>query len=59
MANKVVFVGDSGAGKTTIIQAGLWEDLRRTSATIGAEEFKLGVKVSGSVVKLLIWDIAG
>jgi small GTP-binding protein len=59
MANKVVFVGDSGVGKTAIIQAGLHNDFGGTSPTIAAGEFRLDVKLSGSVVKLLVWDTAG
>jgi GTPase SAR1 family protein len=59
MANKVVFVGDSGARKTAIIHAGLRDDFGGTSATTCAGEFTLNVKVSGSVMKLLIWDTAG
>jgi small GTP-binding protein len=59
MTHKVVFVGDSGVGKTAIIHAWQRDVFGRTQVTIGAAEFKIDVPVSGTVVKLLVWDTAG
>jgi small GTP-binding protein len=56
---KVVFVGESGVGKTAIIHAGRNETFGVTQATIGAGEFRINVPVAGTVVKLVVWDTAG
>jgi small GTP-binding protein len=59
MAAKVVFVGDSGVGKTAVIHRGQNNQFGATQATIGSAEFKINVQVSGTPVQLDVWDTAG
>ena len=57
---KIIMVGESGAGKTTIVQRLVYgvfnEDL---TATIGVEFKSCTIKANGKNVKLQIWDTAG
>jgi small GTP-binding protein len=57
---KAVFVGDSGSGKTSIIQAqkdGTFRD--KFSPTVAGSYVPLILPWSGSQVKFAIWDTAG
>lgn len=57
---KVVAIGDSGVGKTSLIQ--MFEHSRFTDAfkpTIGADFSNKEVSINGKIVTLQIWDTAG
>ena len=55
---KVVFVGDAGVGKTSIINAqfGIADELK---PTIGATMATTSIETHGSIVNLTVWDTAG
>jgi len=55
---KVVIVGNSGVGKTSII----YKYLDRTEisrTTVGASSFKLSIPVNGKSINFAFWDTAG
>lgn len=52
---KVVFVGDSGVGKTSIIKAFIGEDIKELRTTVGADIYAF--KRDDFVVA--VWDFAG
>ena len=57
---KVVVIGDSGVGKTSIIQ--MFQNLRFTDhfkPTIGADFSNKEISIDGKIVTLQIWDTAG
>jgi Ras-related protein Rab-7A len=58
---KIVAIGDSGVGKTSLIQ--MFENAKFTESfkpTIGADFSNKEIRVStGSLVTLQIWDTAG
>jgi small GTP-binding protein len=58
--HKVVFVGDSGVGKTSIIHSLLGEKLTNLPNTVGGGEFRFdGLSQQRQPVHLSIWDTAG
>ena len=52
---KVVFIGDSGVGKTSIINSFLGKDISNIRSTIGVDFFS--IKLGNNQV--IIWDFAG
>ena len=57
---KIVILGDSGVGKTTLLQQYVHNKLNaNTKPTIGADFSKKEVEVDGQTVTLQIWDTAG
>ena len=57
---KVVAIGDSGVGKTSLIQ--MFEHLKFTESfkpTIGADFSNKEITINGRIVTLQIWDTAG
>ncbi|XP_035223814.1 ras and EF-hand domain-containing protein homolog, partial [Stegodyphus dumicola] len=57
---KVVFVGDSGVGKTSILQRFCLDDFKPTfSATIGVDFQVKTIEVEGERIALQLWDTAG
>lgn len=52
---KVVFVGDSGVGKTSIIKSFIGEDIRGLKTTVGAEIFAF----KRDEFSIAVWDFAG
>ena len=57
---KVVAIGDSGVGKTSLIQ--MFEHTRFTEnfkPTIGADFSNKEITIDGKIVMLQIWDTAG
>jgi GTPase SAR1 family protein len=57
---KIVAIGDSGVGKTSLIQ--MFEHSRFTEnfkPTIGADFSNKEITVEGKVVTLQVWDTAG
>lgn len=57
---KIVAIGDSGVGKTSLIQ--MFEHSRFTEnfkPTIGADFSNKEISIQGKVVTLQIWDTAG
>ena len=57
---KIVAIGDSGVGKTSLIQ--MFEHSRFTEnfkPTIGADFSNKEITIDGKVVTLQIWDTAG
>ena len=57
---KVIVVGESGTGKTTIVQRLVYGVFNEEStATVGVEFKSCVVKANGKNVKLQIWDTAG
>lgn len=59
-AVKIVLLGDSGVGKTSIVTQYVSGEIPETvNPTIGAAFVTKDVSVSGSNLELLIWDTAG
>ena len=57
---KIVILGDSGVGKTTLLQQYVHNKANaNTKPTIGADFSKKEIQIDGQVVSLQIWDTAG
>lgn len=57
---KVVILGHTGVGKTSMLNRYIYDQFRHTSATVGAAFAKKDVVVGGgTTVSLQIWDTAG
>lgn len=56
---KVAFVGESGVGKTTIIQSFEKSDVPDQPPTLGACFSMHVLKIDGETIRLKIWDTAG
>ena len=57
---KIVILGDSGVGKTTLLQQYLnGKATSNAKPTIGADFSKKEVMIDNSLVTLQIWDTAG
>ncbi len=58
--HKLVFLGDSGVGKTSLVERYVYNSLSMyTGRTIGAILHVKTVIVDGSRIKLVIWDLGG
>ena len=58
--HKVVFLGDSGVGKTSLVQRYVYDSLAPDiSRTIGAMLHVKSVELEGAKHKLVIWDLGG
>ena len=58
--NKLVFLGDSGVGKTSLVQRYVYDSLAPDiSRTIGAMLHVKSVELEGAKHKLVIWDLGG
>lgn len=55
---KVVFVGDSTVGKTSLIHSYMKQDVKTTS-TLGATSTRIETAVDGNRMVLNVWDTAG
>jgi len=57
---KLIILGDSGVGKTNIIQRYISDTFNtETRATVGVEFFVKNYRVNNDIIKLEIWDTAG
>ena len=56
---KIVILGDSGVGKTTLLQQYLNGKTTGAKPTIGADFSKKEILIDNQVVTLQIWDTAG
>ena len=57
---KIIFVGDSGVGKTTIIKRIIEEKFNDLNdSSIGVDYYSKDIKFKGDELKLQIWDTAG
>ena len=57
---KIVVIGDSGVGKTSLLQQYMSGKMNsQTKPTIGADFSKKVINVDGQEVTLQIWDTAG
>ena len=57
---KIVVIGDSGVGKTSLLQQYMNGKMNaQTKPTIGADFSKKTIEVDGQEVTLQIWDTAG
>lgn len=55
---KVVFIGDSTVGKTSLIHCFLRQDVKPTS-TLGATSTRVETTVDGQTIVINVWDTAG
>jgi len=57
---KVIIIGDSGVGKTSILSRFAGEDVTKSHISTIGIDFKIRtIKINGDEVKLQIWDTAG
>ncbi len=57
---KLVFLGDTGVGKTSLVQQYVYDSLPGDiGSTIGATLHVKLVRLKGAVYKLVIWDLGG
>ncbi len=57
---KIIFTGDSGVGKTSIINVLMGQKFSfEYEASIGVDFFSKTIKYKGKIIKLQIWDSAG
>ena len=57
---KVIVLGDSGVGKTSLIHRFCNNEFRQThKATVGADFFARDIQIRSRSVRLAIWDTAG
>ena len=56
---KVAFLGESGVGKTTIIQSFHNVDITNQTPTLGASFSMHYVNIDNDIIRLKIWDTAG
>lgn len=57
---KIVILGDSGVGKTTLLQQYVTQKVSgHSKPTIGADFSKKEVMIDNNIVNLQIWDTAG
>lgn len=57
---KLVFLGDQGVGKTSIIKRFIFDNFdENNSATIGVDLISKNITVDGKTVRLNLWDTAG
>ncbi|CCW66006.1 unnamed protein product [Phytomonas sp. Hart1] len=57
---KIIILGDSGVGKTSLMQQYVNHKFdNRYKATIGADFLSKDIEINGQVVTLQIWDTAG
>ena len=57
---KIVIIGDSGVGKTSLLQQYMHDKMNSsTKPTIGADFSKKNINIDGQDVTLQIWDTAG
>ena len=57
---KIVLVGDSGVGKTTILTQYIKKTFTKSHlSTIGSELYKKEIEIEGKKIKLDIWDTPG
>jgi len=57
---KIVFLGDQGVGKTSIIKRFIFDSFdENNSATIGVDLISKNITVDGKTVRLNLWDTAG
>ncbi|CAD8130322.1 unnamed protein product [Paramecium sonneborni] len=59
LAFKILLIGSSGVGKTSIIQQYIASKIQIPVATIGVEQSKKVVKINNQIVSLQIWDTSG
>jgi len=59
MVAKVILVGDTGVGKTTILSYSIHQKLVNLQSTVGANFWCKSVNLDDKIVKLHIWDTAG
>ena len=60
MLFKVIIIGDSGVGKTSILQKFIHNEYKNQHlTTIGIDLFVKYINVNGKQVKMQIWDTAG
>lgn len=56
---KIIFLGNSSVGKTTLISQYLYSKMQNPSPTIGIDTFNSTLKIKDKTVKLQLWDTAG
>ena len=57
---KIVIVGDTGVGKTTLLTQYIKRTFTKTNlSTIGSELYKKEIEIKGKIIKLEIWDTPG
>jgi Ras-related protein Rab-6A len=58
-AYKIVFLGNSSVGKTTLISQYLYNKVQTPTPTIGIDFLSTRLDINGKAVRLQLWDTAG
>lgn len=56
---KIIFLGNSSVGKTTLISQYLYSKMQNPAPTIGIDTFNTTLKINDKIVNLQLWDTAG
>ena len=56
---KIIIIGSSGVGKTSILERLITGEFQQTTSTTGVDFKKFTIDVNGKKVDLRIWDTAG
>lgn len=56
---KIVFLGNTSVGKTTLISQYLYHKIQEPTPTIGIDFLSTILEVNGAAVRLQLWDTAG
>jgi len=56
---KIVFLGNTAVGKTTLISQYLYNKTQFTTPTIGIDFLSTSFEINGKTVRLQLWDTAG
>lgn len=56
---KIIFLGNSGVGKTTLISQYLYSKVHAAAPTIGIDFLNTSYQINGETIRIQVWDTAG